>query len=151
MTGEKPKVSWTTILPENATIVVLPHPEIQGPYTSDGRECPWPWEPQQLVGAPIGQYHCGFCGEMVVAGLPHIDYGPIIDGANDHDISYNAYVRREMTAEGHSEEDILKMCGPVTDRERQVVAAEEAWKKQHESQLAHEHEMRLRDEHPEEF
>ena len=44
------------------------------PLTSEGKYCPWPWEPIQLKGAPLGQYHCGYCGEMVVAGVQHLDY-----------------------------------------------------------------------------
>jgi len=28
-------------------------------------------DPQALVGAPIGMYHCPCCGAMVVAGVPH--------------------------------------------------------------------------------
>lgn len=29
--------------------------------------------PEQLKGAPIGQYHCPDCGAMLLAGLPHPD------------------------------------------------------------------------------
>ena len=28
-------------------------------------------KPEELSGAPIGQYHCPDCGAMVIAGLPH--------------------------------------------------------------------------------
>jgi hypothetical protein len=52
----------------------LPHPDIVGPLTSMGEPCPWPWDPIQLKGQPIGQYHCPYCGEMVIAGIDHIDY-----------------------------------------------------------------------------
>ncbi len=48
--------------------------DIQGPLNESGEECPWPWDPEQLVGAPLGQYHCPYCGAMVMAGLPHVDY-----------------------------------------------------------------------------
>lgn len=65
---------WKDIAPEDATEIVLPHPDIRGPLTMDGATCPWPWEPQQLRGVPLGQYHCRYCGEMVVAGMPHTDY-----------------------------------------------------------------------------
>ncbi len=34
-----------------------------------GKRCPE--EPEQLRGAPIGQYHCGRCGCMVLAAVPH--------------------------------------------------------------------------------
>lgn len=65
---------WSEIAPKDAVNIVLPQPDIEGPLDTDGNPCPWPWEPQQLVGAPIGQYHCRYCGEMVVAGMPHPDY-----------------------------------------------------------------------------
>jgi hypothetical protein len=35
----------------------------------------WPWEAQQLVGVPMGMFHCNYCGAMCVAGLPHPDWG----------------------------------------------------------------------------
>lgn len=28
-------------------------------------------KPEELIGQPIGQYHCPDCGEMVLAGFPH--------------------------------------------------------------------------------
>lgn len=49
--------------------------DITAPLNELGERCPWPWEPQQLVGVPMGQYHCGYCGAMVIAGVPHLDYG----------------------------------------------------------------------------
>ena len=30
-----------------------------------------PYEPQHLLGVPLGMFHCPLCGEMVVAGVPH--------------------------------------------------------------------------------
>lgn len=30
-----------------------------------------PEHPEKLAGAPLGQYHCPYCGAMVVAGVPH--------------------------------------------------------------------------------
>lgn len=30
-----------------------------------------PERPERLRGAPIGMYHCPYCGAMVLAGLPH--------------------------------------------------------------------------------
>ena len=34
----------------------------------------WPClgKPEDLKGAPIGMYHCEFCGEMQLAGVPHL-------------------------------------------------------------------------------
>lgn len=74
-----PKTPWTEITPKDAVErkLQLPHPEVQGPYDENGEECPWPWEPIQLKGAPLGQYHCGYCGAMVMAGMEHLDYGPL--------------------------------------------------------------------------
>ncbi len=62
---------------------------IEGPVNEAGEPCPWPWEPQQLSGAPLGQYHCPYCDAMVLAGYPHVDYagtdddpGPAPDGSH---------------------------------------------------------------------
>lgn len=65
---------WWEIDPKDATSIVLPAEGIVGPLTMEGEPCPWPWEPQQLRGVPLGQYHCGYCGEMVMAGMFHLDY-----------------------------------------------------------------------------
>ena len=34
----------------------------------------WPClgKPEALAGQPIGMYHCEFCGEMQLAGVPHL-------------------------------------------------------------------------------
>lgn len=54
---------WTDIPPADATELDLSKDlTITAPLNENGERCPWPWEPQQLVGAPIGQYRCGFCG-----------------------------------------------------------------------------------------
>ena len=74
--------SWTDYTPEQAIELKLDlrvNTDIQGPLTSFGQVCPWPWEPQQLLGAPIGMYHCPYCGEMVMAGIKHIDYRDMPD------------------------------------------------------------------------
>lgn len=70
---------WYEIEPKDAVDISLPAEGIIGPLNEMGEPCPWPWDPQQLVGAPMGQYHCGFCGAMVMAGLPHIDYREVDD------------------------------------------------------------------------
>jgi hypothetical protein len=36
-----------------------------------------PFEPEHLIGVPLGQFHCDCCGEMVVAGVPHPRYSQI--------------------------------------------------------------------------
>lgn len=61
-------------MPNDAVDIILPNDELEGPLTSDGEECPWPWDPERLANTPLGMYHCGYCGEMVMAGLPHPDY-----------------------------------------------------------------------------
>lgn len=96
------KRMWHEFEPRDMVNTVLPHPDIQGPYTSEGQECPWPWDPPQLLGAPIGQYHCPYCGEMCIAGFDHTDYGPRDEnGLNQFDRDYIAWVeeqeRREQT------------------------------------------------------
>ncbi|WP_405536966.1 hypothetical protein [Streptomyces antimycoticus] len=76
MTDPSPTVLlWTDIAPVDAVDLDLAEDlTITAPLNEAGERCPWPWEPQQLVGAPLGQYHCGYCGAMVLAGIPHIDY-----------------------------------------------------------------------------
>jgi hypothetical protein len=70
-------VNWYDIPPVDAVEIVLPRDDIEpGPFNEMGEQCPWPWDPQQLVGAPLGQYHCPYCGGMQVAGLSHLDWGP---------------------------------------------------------------------------
>ena len=68
--------SWHDILPADAVDLNLAVDlTIEAPLNESGERCSWPWEPQQLVSAPFGQFHCSYCGAMVVAGLPHPDYG----------------------------------------------------------------------------
>lgn len=33
---------------------------------------PCPYNPEVLKDAPIGMFHCPLCGEMQIAGLPHL-------------------------------------------------------------------------------
>jgi hypothetical protein len=65
---------WSDITPADAAGIILPREDIIGPVNEAGEPCPWPWEPQELVGVPLGQYHCSYCLAMVIAGLPHVDY-----------------------------------------------------------------------------
>jgi len=75
---------WSEIAPENATDLNL-HEDmsIEAPLNEAGERCAWPWEPQQLVGVPLGQYHCEWCGAMVVAGVPHPDYRPVVAAVSE--------------------------------------------------------------------
>ena len=67
--------TWQEIHPKDAVDLNLAKDlTITAPLNEEGERCPWPWEPQQLVGAPLGQYRCPYCMAMVVAGMPHIDY-----------------------------------------------------------------------------
>lgn len=70
---------WSQIEPKDATEIVLPRDDIAGPVNEEGEPCPWPWEPQQLVGVPLGQYHCNYCLAMCIAGYPHPDYSEVLD------------------------------------------------------------------------
>lgn len=66
---------WQDIAPADATQLDLSKElGITAPLNEEGERCPWPWGPQQLTDAPIGQYHCEYCGAMVLAGVAHIDY-----------------------------------------------------------------------------
>jgi hypothetical protein len=81
-------MKWTDFTPEQAAeqkLNLAVRPDIEAPLNEMGERCPWPWEPQQLGGAPMGQYHCPYCGAMVMAGIPHIDYRDMgmIEGPND--------------------------------------------------------------------
>ena len=72
--------SWRDIAPADAVDIDLSTDlSIDAPLNESGERCPWPWEPQQLKGLPLGQYHCEFCGAMVVAGIPHPDYREVTD------------------------------------------------------------------------
>lgn len=76
MTGEQLR-RWQDITPQEAAdqkINLAERLDITAPLNEKGERCPWPWEPQQLKGAPMGQYHCGYCGAMVIAGVEHLDY-----------------------------------------------------------------------------
>lgn len=63
---------WYEVEPAQAVDVVLQ--PTQAPLNEMGEHCPWPWDPQQLGGAPMGQYHCPYCGGMQVAGIRHLDW-----------------------------------------------------------------------------
>lgn len=67
--------AWTDIEPKDAVDLDLSvRLDIDAPLNENGERCPWPWEPQQLIGVPMGQYHCPYCDAMCVAGIPHPDY-----------------------------------------------------------------------------
>lgn len=70
-----PKLYWFNISPKDAQSLDLSKRlDIVAPHNEAGERCPWPWDPQQLTNAPMGQYHCAYCGAMVIAGIPHLDY-----------------------------------------------------------------------------
>lgn len=79
---------WYELSPEQAKDIVLPHEGITGPLTMDDEVCPWPWDPILMAGKPIGQYHCPYCGEMVIAGMDHIDY-------RNFDKDYEKYMKEQ--------------------------------------------------------
>lgn len=101
------KTPWYDIDPADAVDIVLPNDEVQGPYNENGEECPWPWEPIQLKGVPLGMYHCQYCGAVCVAGMEHTDYGEKDEnGLSVSDYQYLDYVREDMRRTGASEEEI---------------------------------------------
>lgn len=66
---------WSEIAPADAVHLNLSErTDIDAPLNELGERCPWPWEPQQLVNVPLGQYRCTYCHAMCVAGVAHIDY-----------------------------------------------------------------------------
>ena len=70
-----PLRSWRDVTPEEAALLTKEQLElIDRPTNEVGETCPWPWDPQQLEGAPLGQYHCSYCLGMQIAGLPHADW-----------------------------------------------------------------------------
>lgn len=68
-------INWYDIDPKDAVDLDLSiRLDITAPLNEEGERCPWPWEPQLRLGTPMGQYHCPYCGAMVLAGNPHLDY-----------------------------------------------------------------------------
>ncbi len=71
---------WQDITPAEAVGINLTERlDITAPINENGERCPWPWDPQQLTGAPMGMFHCAFCGAMVLAGVEHTDYADYAD------------------------------------------------------------------------
>lgn len=67
---------WTEFTPKEASEqqIKCDGVNVKGPTNELGEECPWPWDPEQLGGAPLGQYHCPYCGGMSIAGVKHPDF-----------------------------------------------------------------------------
>lgn len=61
--------------------------DITAPLNELGERCPWPWDPQQLVGVPMGQFHCDYCGAMVLAGVEHLDYSGVLEDGRSGDLA----------------------------------------------------------------
>lgn len=76
--SEPARKYWFDIEPRDAVDLSLPSEGIIGPLNEEGKECPWPWDPQQLGGAPLGQYRCPYCLAMCMAGMRHFDYGEVV-------------------------------------------------------------------------
>lgn len=83
---------WSEIAPKDAVHLNLAErTDIDAPLNEHGERCPWPWEPQQFVGVPMGMYRCPYCLAMCLAGVPHIDYReqahaePPPEGESSHD------------------------------------------------------------------
>jgi hypothetical protein len=68
-------MKWSDIAPADAVdIDCRKRPDLEPPLNEAQEACSWPWDPQQLTGYAIGQYHCPYCGAMVIGGLQHLDY-----------------------------------------------------------------------------
>jgi hypothetical protein len=79
MTNPAQPTRWQDISPKDAAEQLIDcrtRPDLNPPVNENGEVCPWPWEPQQLVGVPLGQYRCDYCNAMCVAGMEHLDYSP---------------------------------------------------------------------------
>jgi hypothetical protein len=86
MTGVKDP-PWTLEEQRNAKLVLehamkaIERHTDWGEYEGRKRK-PCPEQPLFLIGAPLGQYHCPVCGEMQLAGIPHLapdeDYEQVI-------------------------------------------------------------------------
>ena len=50
-----------------ARVAAMPDAELDRLIQED--QCPY--EPEHLIGVPLGMFHCPLCGEMVVAGIDH--------------------------------------------------------------------------------
>jgi len=75
MTDTRSTTRWQDINPADAVDINLAKRlDITAPLNENGERCPWPWEPQQLKTAPLGQYRCSYCLAMCVAGMEHLDY-----------------------------------------------------------------------------
>jgi hypothetical protein len=74
MADTRPTTRWQDIDPRDAVDINLTtRLDITAPLNEHGERCPWPWEPQQHQGAPLGQYRCSYCFAMCVAGIEHLD------------------------------------------------------------------------------
>ncbi len=70
-------IRWQDISPKDAAhqkLDLTKRLDITAPVNENGERCPWPWEPQQLKNAPLGQFRCSYCYAMCVAGMEHFDY-----------------------------------------------------------------------------
>lgn len=102
-------VHWTEIPPDEANQAIENGLfDIEYPMGELGEPCPWPWEPQQLKGAPLGMYHCPYCGTMVVAGTEHTDY-------KDFDKHYEEWCKAQPDYDKWVEEDAKKREDAIKD------------------------------------
>jgi hypothetical protein len=105
-------VNWYDIDPKDAvSIDCTKRPDLNPPVNEEGEVCPWPWGPQQLVDAPIGQHHCEYCGAMCMAGMRHPDY-------TDANEEFEAYEREREAAERREGRltELVDMSDPFADR-----------------------------------
>jgi hypothetical protein len=108
-------MNWYDIAPKDAvSINCATRPDLNPPRNEVGEICPWPWEPQQLVGAPLGQFHCPYCGAMCMAGMRHPDY----TGLDEEYEEYEEYMREEEDRRlADVARGIAPMVGPYPEEE----------------------------------
>lgn len=72
-------IEWHTISPADAVNIDLrKRLDITAPLNEAGERCPWPWDPQQLEGAPLGRtiaataarWSSLVCGTLTTRPLP---------------------------------------------------------------------------------
>lgn len=97
--------AWFDIEPKDSLAIDLTkNLDMVAPHNENGERCPWPWDPEQLVGAALGQYRCPYCGAMVVAGMKHLDYGPV----DEHGRSWLDRTHEEEMQAREDDEDWFK-------------------------------------------
>jgi hypothetical protein len=70
---------------------------MSNPNPKSTSDCPF--DPEPLIGLPLGMFHCEYCGEMVLAGMAHPDYSLIEPPPNNrlHLTAFGEHLRGSLT------------------------------------------------------